>query len=89
MIFSRVCSFIFFLVSLGLFAGAKPITVEAGLDIREEIVGDKALAARGNTGQDLVNILVALEAQIKAEVALFHGGRTLNPNLALLLESHQ
>lgn len=85
MIFSRVCSFIFFLVSLGLFAGAKPITVEAELAIRGEVVGDNALAARSHTGQDLVNILVNLEAQIKGQIALCHGGRTLNLKIAILL----
>lgn len=51
MIFSRVYSFLFFLVSVGLFASAKPITVETGLAIREEVVGENALAARGGCGE--------------------------------------
>lgn len=51
MIFTRIYSFLFFLVSVGLFASAKPITVETGLAIREEVVGENALAARGGCGE--------------------------------------
>lgn len=73
MIFSRLYSFIFFLVSLGLFAGAKPITVEAGLVVREEFVSDNALVAR-NGGSDVIALLTTLKGDVDGAVALMHGG---------------
>lgn len=73
MIFSRLYSFIFFLVSLGLFAGAKPITVEAGLAVREEFVSDNALVAR-NGGPDVIALLTTLKGEVDVAVALMHGG---------------
>lgn len=47
MIFSRIVSFLFFLVSAGLFAGAKPVVVDAELVVRDEFASGNALEARG------------------------------------------
>jgi hypothetical protein len=75
MFFSRIYSFFFLLVSIGLFAHAKPI--DSGLTVRDDF--GNALEARNypsspcNCGHDLVDVLVALKAEIDVQAILLDG----------------